>query len=75
MELLSSNLKTKVTCATLFIIIIVAESVLSPMELEREALLNSGLWRNTIANNSSESDHCKWDDVIFNTKGASLRYT
>lgn len=41
-------------------------SGLSPVQLEREALINSGWWNNSTENASDPSDHCKWMGITCN---------
>ncbi|KAJ4707478.1 putative Receptor protein kinase [Melia azedarach] len=43
----------------------------SASQLEREALLNSGWWRNWTSNSDNTiSDHCKWDGITCSKTGS-----
>ncbi|KAK9224606.1 hypothetical protein WN943_009641 [Citrus x changshan-huyou] len=49
---------------------IVTASALSPIQLEKEALLITGWWNNSLAPADYSLDHCKWDGITCNSAGS-----
>ena len=49
---------------------IVTASALSPIQLEKKALINTGWWNCTWTTADYSSDHCKWDGITCNSAGS-----
>ena len=48
----------------------VTASALSPIQLEKEALLNTGWWNSSFWTANYSSDHCKWIGITCNSAGS-----
>ncbi|KAH9790050.1 MDIS1-interacting receptor like kinase 2 [Citrus sinensis] len=50
--------------------VLTASDASSALQLEREALLNSGWWNSSRATANYTSDHCKWMGITCNSAGS-----
>ena len=50
----------------------VTASALSPIQLEKEALLTTGWWNNSLSPADHSSDHCKWTGITCNSEGSII---